>query len=211
MVRLLTSLTLLFWMLSETTLAQIDCNRKIVIVIDPGHGGNDLGAIGINECQEKDLVLKIAKKMVRINESLFDERYDIYLTRYTDTLVSLRQRAKLVNSVKADVFISLHCNHSDNPNAKGIEVFVPLKGKYIRESILMAHQLQLGMKQHIGYKSRGVKFANFQVLRETVDYCPTVLLELGFLSNSDEARHLNEEENVLAIALSILSGLGIKN
>lgn len=197
-------------MVPMTTLAQIDNNRKTVVIIDPGHGGNDAGAIGVNNCQEKDLVLKIAKAIVRVNETFLNNRYDIYLTRYTDTLVSLQQRAKLAKSVKADVFISLHCNHSNNPNARGIEVFVPLKGKYVRESILMAHQLQLGMKQHIGYKSRGVKFANFQVLRETVDYCPTVLLELGFLSNSDEVRHLIEEENVLAISLSILSGLKTK-
>jgi N-acetylmuramoyl-L-alanine amidase len=82
---------------------------------------------------------------------------------------------------------------------------------YIRESIQLAHQLQKGMLQNIGYQSRGVKFAYFQVLRETVDYCPTVLLELGFLSNQDEAQHLTEEENIVAIALSVLSGLRVKN
>ncbi len=210
MVRLLTSLILIFWMLPETTLAQIDNNGKTVVVIDPGHGGNDAGATGINECQEKDLVLKIAKQITSIAESLFENKYDIYLTRYTDTLVSLQHRAELAKTVKVDMFVSLHCNHSNNINAKGIEVFVPLKGEHLRKSILLAHQLQVGIKQHIGYKSRGVKFANFQVLRETVDFCPTVLLELGFLSNQDEALHLTEEENVLAIALSILSGLSTK-
>ena len=108
------------------------------------------------------------------------------------------------------MFISLHCNHSGNSSAKGVEVYVPKNGEYLRESILLAYQLQKGMRQNIGFKSRGVKFANFQVLRETVDYCPTVLVELGFLSNQDEAQHLTEDENVLAIALSLLSGLKIE-
>ncbi len=210
MARLLTLLALLFWMIPETVSAQTNITQKTVVVIDPGHGGNDSGAIGINKCQEKGLVLKIAKEIASVAESLFENKYEIYLTRYTDTLVSLRQRAKLAKSVKADVFVSLHCNHSDNSNAQGIEVFVPLNGKCVRESILLANGLQVGMLQNIGYKSRGIKFANFQVLRETVDFCPTVLLELGFLSNTDEARHLSEEGNVLAIALSILSGLKTK-
>lgn len=63
--------------------------QKKVIIIDPGHGGNDSGAIGINGTYEKDVVLKIAKEILKLNKSLFDSELDIYLTRYKDTLISL--------------------------------------------------------------------------------------------------------------------------
>lgn len=210
MVRVPTFLSLVFWLISFTTFGQSKEPSKTIIVVDAGHGGTDSGAVGINEVQEKYMVLAIAMEMESLNETLFGETYEIYNTRYTDTLIALSDRAKLARALNADLFVSLHCNHSENSNAKGVEVYVPTKGKYIRESIQLAHQLQKGMLQNIGYQSRGVKFANFQVLRETVDYCPTVLLELGFLSNQDEAQHLTEEENIVAIALSVLSGLRVK-
>lgn len=203
-------MVLVFWLFPFCGFGQQNVNRPLVVIIDPGHGGTDSGAIGINGIQEKDMVFKIAKKIVSLNESLFGKYYEIYLTRYTDTLISLEDRAKLARTVNADLFVSLHCNHSGNPSAKGVEVYVPRYGEHLQESILLAYQLQKGMRQNIGLKSRGVKFANFQVLRETMDYCPTVLVELGFLSNRDEAQHLTEGENILAVALSILSGLKIK-
>lgn len=207
MLRLLTFLCLAFWLVPLSGYGQLNESRKTVIVIDPGHGGTDSGAIGMNNYKEKDLVLRIAKEIVTLNESLFKNSYDIYLTRYEDSLISLGDRTRLARTLNADVFVSLHCNHSENENTQGLEVYVPSKGKFIRESILLASNLQNVMLQNIGYKSRGVKFGNFQVLRETIGYCPTVLVELGFLSNTDEAQHLTEEENVLAIALSILNGL----
>lgn len=209
MVRLLFTILLAFWLMPSNSFAQSQNDRKRVIVIDPGHGGTDFGAIDVNGNREKNLVLNVAKKIVELNESLFGNIYDIYLTRYTDTLISLKDRATLAKKLNADLFVSLHCNHSGNSSARGVEVFVTEKEKYTRESIQMAYQLQKEIRRNIGFKSRGVKFANFQVLRETVDFCPTVLLELGFLSNRDEAQHLTEEENILAIALSILSSLQI--
>ena len=83
------------------------------IVIDVGHGGKDSGAIGINKIQEKDIVLDIANAILKLNNEL-DNPLDIYLTRYRDTLISLSDRTKLAKSLKADLFVSLHCNHSDN-------------------------------------------------------------------------------------------------
>lgn len=94
-----------------------------VIVIDPGHGGKDSDAIGINGIQEKNVVLNIAKEILKLNRNIEDP-FDIYLTRYSDTLISLSDRTKLDKSLKADIFISLHCNHSDNPNARGIKIYV---------------------------------------------------------------------------------------
>lgn len=93
--------------------------QKKVVVIDPGHGGIYSGAIGINCLQEKDVVLKVAKEVLKLNKMLFDNELDIYLTRYTDSLISLSDRSRLAKSLKADVFVSLHCNASQNAS-KGI-------------------------------------------------------------------------------------------
>lgn len=173
------------------------------IVIDIGHGGKDSGAIGINGVQEKDVVLDIALEVLRLNEKS-NTPLDIYLTRYSDTLISLSDRTKLVKALNANVFISLHCNHSHNPNARGIEVYVgETHSEYSKESIWSAYQLQNEIKKQLEFESRGVKFANFQVLRETVDYCPSILVELGFLSNEDESRYLTHSNQNKTLAYLI--------
>ena len=180
------------------------------IVIDVGHGGKDSGAIGVNGVQEKDVVLDTALEILRLNEKS-ETPLDIYLTRYSDTLISLSDRTKLSKSLNADLFISLHCNHSHNPTARGIEVYVGKnESRNLKESIWLAYQLQNQFKKKLGFESRGVKFANFQVLRETVDYCPSLLLELGFLSNRDERDYYQNLESIKVLTLIIWNCL-IKN
>jgi len=177
------------------------------IVIDPGHGGIDSGAIGINGIQEKDIVLDIALEILRLNAQS-ENPQDIYLTRYNDTLISLSDRSKLAKTLKADVFISLHCNHSDNPNARGIEVYVcNATSKFSKDATWLAFQLQAEFKENLGFESRGVQFADFQVLRETVDYFPAVLLELGFLSNGDENGYYQNSASFQALSLVVLECL----
>jgi N-acetylmuramoyl-L-alanine amidase len=194
--------------LPSTVLGQTNGDRKHIIVIDPGHGGKDSGAVGVNGILEKDVVLKIAKQIEELNETTFKNQFEIYLTRYKDTLISLGDRSKLAKTLNADVFISLHCNHSNNPNARGIEVYVSKKkGKYSRKSILLAYDFQKGLKKNLGFESRGVKFVDFQVLRETSDYFPSILLELGFLSNWDENRYFKNNENYRGFGWSILKAL----
>lgn len=184
---------------------EIDAQKRIVI--DIGHGGKDSGAIGINGIQEKDIVLKIAKEIVSLNEES-EAPLDIYLTRYNDTLISLSDRTKLANALNADLFFSLHCNHSDNPNARGIEVYVGKnESRNSKESVWFAYQLQNQIKKQLGFDSRGVKFANFQVLRETISYCTSVLLEMGFLSNGDESKYYQKLESYQVLALVIWKSL----
>lgn len=177
------------------------------IVIDVGHGGKDSGAIGVNGIQEKDVVFDIANAILKLNNKM-EKPLDIYLTRYSDTLISLSDRTKLAKTLNADLFLSLHCNHSDNPNARGIEVYVAnATSQYSKDATWLAFQLQAAFSKELGFETRGVKFSNFQVLRETISYCASVLLELGFLSNRDEAEYLKQQENVFALALSILNSL----
>jgi len=95
---------------------EIDAQKRIVI--DVGHGGKDSGAIGINDIQEKDIVLKIAKEIVSLNEKS-KAPLDIYLTRYSDTLISLSDRTKLAKILNADLFISLWLFRSDGATCFG--------------------------------------------------------------------------------------------
>ena len=179
------------------------------IVIDVGHGGKDSGAIGVNGIQEKDVVLNIANAILELNNGL-DNPLDIYLTRYSDTLFSLLDRTKLAKALKADLFVSLHCNHSDNANARGVEVYVANKESVNQhDSTWLAFQLQDMLNKTLGFESRGVKFANFQVLRDTIDYCNSILVEMGFLSNLDEESYFTNDINLKALAHTILNFLKV--
>ncbi|MEP6262861.1 MAG: N-acetylmuramoyl-L-alanine amidase [Gillisia sp.] len=186
--------------------AQVGGGSK-VIIIDPGHGGRDPGAIGINEMKEKDIVLNLAKEILKLNKEKFN--YDIYLTRYTDTLVSLKNRTNLAKSLSADLFLSLHCNHSANPFARGNEIYVAntILSHNLETSILIANRLSLNFTKRLGIIQRGVKFSNFQVLRNTINNFPSLLIELCFLSNKEEAAFLSKKGIIQAMALLILESL----
>ena len=178
-------------------------NQKPIVIIDPGHGGIDSGAIGINGIKEKDVVLHVAREVIRLNGELFNDTLEIYLTRYSDTLISLGDRTKLANALKADVFVSVHCNQATRKKAQGIEVYFDGTD---RKSEELAMEFSCGLNHKLGFKTRGVKYANFQVLRETQNI-PSVLLELGFLSNWEEAEHNEKVTTISGYALLILETL----
>ncbi|MFD0863905.1 N-acetylmuramoyl-L-alanine amidase [Sungkyunkwania multivorans] len=204
MKKVLKNVSFVFLLLKMCIIFGQETSTQKRIVIDVGHGGKDAGATGVNGIQEKDVVLNIANTILKLNDKL-DKPLDIYLTRYTDTLISLSDRTRLAKALNADLFLSLHCNHSDNPNARGIEVYVSEKqSKYLDESTWLAFQFQAAFKKELGFESRGVKFEDFQVLRETVDNFAAVLLELGFLSNGDEANYVLKLKNISTISFAIL-------
>lgn len=177
------------------------------VVIDVGHGGKDSGAIGINGIQEKVVVLNIAKAMIRLNKAVLDDRLDIYLTRYCDTFVALSDRSRLAKVLKADVFVSLHCNASKTV-ARGVEVFgYAVEHRNTKASNSLGVCVLNEINQKLGLKKRGMKFANFQVPRETAFLCPSILIETGFVTDSHEAYYFLKSKNIEAMALAILMGL----
>lgn len=181
--------------------------QKKIVVIDPGHGGKDSGAIGFYGILEKDIVLDVAKAILNLNRTLFNNEFDIYLTRYKDTLISLSDRSRLAKSLLADGFVSLHCNASQ-VQSKGMEVYIHnSKYEHTKKSIAMGFSILQESGLELGFKTRGVKFANFQVLRETINYCASILIELGFITNTDESYYLSMNKNIKAMALAILIGI----
>ncbi|GBF20630.1 N-acetylmuramoyl-L-alanine amidase LytC precursor [Arenibacter sp. NBRC 103722] len=187
-------------------------NRRQMVILDPGHGGVDSGAIGINGIKEKDIVLEVAKEAIRLNKELFGNTLDIYLTRYNDTLISLSDRTKLVKILQPDVFISIHCNQAERKAAQGIEVYVQQTNSNTNfdlqfKSEILSKALLSEFDKALGFKIRGMKYANFQVLREAQFTCPGVLLEVGFLSNMEEAEHSRRKESVRGYAMVIIQAL----
>jgi N-acetylmuramoyl-L-alanine amidase len=202
-----------FTLLCNPTLAQVI--NKPIVVLDPGHGGVDSGAIGINGIKEKDVVLEVAMEVIRLNDILFDNTLDIYLTRYKDTLISLGHRTKLARALQPDYFISIHCNQATRNAAQGIEVYVqqPKPNRNLElqsRSETLAKTILREFDNSLGFRIRGRKYANFQVLRETQLTCPAVLLELGFLSNWEEAEHSKRKESVAGFALGVLQSLNLE-
>ena len=187
--------------------------EKKVIIIDAGHGGRDSGAIGINKGKEKDITLAIAKAMLMYNRTLLDNPYELYLTRYEDTLISLSHRTQLVRTLKPLLFISLHCNHAKNEKATGIEIYLHSKTSLENENQMESQVVALSMievlTERLGYRNRGIKRANFQVLRESIATSPAILVELGFLSNTDEASYLELKQHSNAVALALLMSIKI--
>ncbi len=95
---------------------------KRTIVIDPGHGGKDPGAIGPTGLKEKDVVLDVALKVRELLKS--DPQYDIVLTRDQDIFIPLNKRTEIANKINADLFISIHANASTNSYARGVETYL---------------------------------------------------------------------------------------
>lgn len=132
-----------------------EISTRKIIVIDPGHGGKDSGTISENQIREKDVVMAVANAILMINNTV-GSPMDIYLTRYSDTLITLSDRVKLAKVLKADLFLSLHCNHSDNPNARGIEVYISnTNSKFSNQATWVAFKLQSLLNKKLGFKSRG--------------------------------------------------------
>src|SRR5690625_1353986 len=160
------------------------------IMIDPGHGGNDPGAVG-SKSKEKDNVLKVAKKLKTLLEKY---GHTVKMTRSTDVFISLTQRANMANSWGADYFISLH-NNAASPSATGFETFV-YNGGVSQKTKQFQNAIHSAIASKIGIRDRGKKSANFAVLRQTK--MPAVLIEYAFISNVNDEKILINEVNKLA-------------
>lgn len=220
--------------------------RIDTVIIDPGHGGRDSGAVGPKGTKEKDIVLAISKEL----KKLFDERGEVnaVMTRSDDVFVGLYQRATAAKRSNGKLFVSVHANASKNRTARGMEVFFLSAAKTDdarmvedRENAAVAYEdnpsasrkmlngsnllsdIERDMASNVFLKesqdlcsilldsaipatrqeNRGVKQAGFYVLAGTLAAMPSILFEVGFISNPEEERMLNRISYQKRIAQSI--------
>lgn len=178
------------------------------IMLDPGHGGVDSGAVGPTGLREKDVNLAVAKKLANYLQPVAEVKMTRDCDRQlgSDENTDLRARVGIAESWQADYFISIHCNGGGS-SAKGIETFAYQPGGKGEQ---LAKAIQTELVKATGLVDRGVKFANYYVLRKTS--MPAVLLEMAFISNPAEEKLLKDpawqDRAARAIATGVAKHLG---
>lgn len=181
------------------------------VILDPGHGGKDSGAVGHRGALEKDINLRVAQK---VYEWLFG-LVDVKMTREDDRALGadenadLDARSKKANDWDADIFVSIHCNAIGDRNVGGTETYCHSLGG-LGESL--ANIVHGKLINTCGLVDRKVKTKNFAVLRQTK--MPAILIELAFISNLSEELLLSSDnfQNLCARAITegICEYLGVK-
>jgi len=175
--------------------------NKFSVVIDPGHGGIDPGAIGIGGIKESDVVLEVSKIVKKL---LSDKGVEGILTRKNEVDLDLPPRVSFANNIDADIFVSIHANASRGKrrDINGLETFYyrGWRGRLLAKNI----QKQI-MRVSPGSPDRGVKQGRFYVIKNTK--MPAVLVEIGFLTGRLDARRLEKSTHRKRIAYAIAKGI----
>lgn len=166
------------------------------VVIDPGHGGHDLGAAD-SYVYEKHINLDVSRRLER---SLKEAGFKTVMTRTKDEFIALSERSSIANRYRNAIFVSIHFNSSYRVAALGIETFYRTA-----ESEKLAQLVQKELIKNVGATDRGVKTANFAVLKNTKH--PAVLVEGGFVSNKDERSAMTDPLYRQVVADSIARGV----
>jgi len=170
------------------------------IVIDPGHGGQDPGAIGVSGVDESKVVYQIAKK---VNQLLKQENFKTLMTRGQNEFISLSGRAEMANRWPADLFISIHANSNNLSTIGGTATYAHWSAS--KKNWALAWYVQSEIMKRIQIEDNGLKAANFAVLRETK--MPALLIETAFLSNLHEEYLLNTHDFQQQVAEGIVAGI----
>ncbi len=220
--------------------------EKFTVVIDPGHGGKDPGAIGASS-REKDIVLSVGKQVGQLIQNNHSD-VDVVYTRKSDHFVALNRRAEIANKAHADLFISIHCNALDRrkKSPQGVETFVLglhrskdnlevakaenavimyeedystkyegfdpsqpesyiifefMANKFLDQSVYFASMVQNQLVNQSGRTNRNVRQAGFLVLREVA--MPSILIELGYISNPQEEKYMKSASGQSSLAKSV--------
>ncbi len=175
--------------------------NKFSVVIDPGHGGTDPGAIGIGGIRETDVVLEVSKI---VEQLLSDKGVKTKLTRKNEVNLDLPPRVFFANKINADIFVSIHANASRGKrrDINGLETFYyrGWKGRLLAKRI-QKHILRVSP----GSPDRGIKQGRFYVIKNT--RMPAVLVEIGFLTGRLDARRLEKTAHRKRIAYAIAKGI----
>ena len=176
---------------------------RAVVMIDPGHGGRDPGAVGIGGLRESSVVLPISQRVAAI---LQQNGVQAVLTRDSDYFVSLQGRVNLAQRANADLFVSIHANaiSMSRPEVNGLETYY-----YNNNSLSLARSIHNSVLQNVTVRDRNVRRARFFVLRRSS--MPSVLVEVGFVTGAEDAARLRstayQNQMADAIARGILQHL----
>jgi len=166
------------------------------VVIDPGHGGHDLGG-HYGKVYEKHLALDTS---MRLEHYLKASGYKTVMTRRSDSFISLPRRAAMGNRYRNSIFVSIHYNYTWKRDVCGLETFY-----HSRASKPLADYINDGMLRRTKVSNRGVKFTRYYVIRNARN--PAVLVECGFVSNSRERARMKDGSYRDAIARGIAEGI----
>lgn len=171
----------------------------VSILLDAGHGGSDPGC-QYYDTDERDITLSVTLKLGSILE---DMGYQVLYTREDDTYVSLTDRSDMANQLGVTVFVSIHVNAAESEEANGIETYYWTEGT--EDEALLASLVQEAVLETTGANDRGVRTANYWVIRKTD--MPAILVETGFLSNYEEWQNLTSSSYQKALAQGIADGI----
>jgi N-acetylmuramoyl-L-alanine amidase len=176
-----------------------------VIILDPGHGGENDGTkmVIAPYTKEKALALHTALK---VRDFLEQWGYKVRMTRTRDVFIPLAERVSFAETHKGHVFVSIHYNHAPNKNAQGVEIFYSDKNKFTNSSKALANSILDAICKRNHATSRGCHVGNFHVVRENTTM-PSVLVEGGFFSNVQEAQKLSNPHYVRNMSYSIAQGI----
>lgn len=171
------------------------------VVLDPGHGGSDSGAIG-GGLYEKNLNLEVAKLVA---EKLTKKNVYVYMTRSKDTTVSLEDRTNYSNEINPDIYVSIHTNSTVQEDSYGVETHYYKDDSYSLAQLIHSKFASAKNLKKWETKDRGVIKSRFYVINHTE--APSILIEMGFISNTQEREKLFTKERQEQIANSIAEGI----
>ena len=172
--------------------------KNAIIVIDPGHGGDDPGAVvNFSDKHEADHTLTTALLVKKELEAMGAK---VFLTRTNDSSVSLSERADISNKNNADAFISIHFDSAEDSSLSGTTTYY-----FSEKSENLSQTVNKYLARNLPLKNQGSRFQNFMVLRDNAR--PSILLELGYLNNQGDNKVISSEEYQQNIAKSIANAL----
>lgn len=187
----------------EKTVMLKRANDTYTVCVDAGHGGSDVGAVGLDGSYEKDDNLRLALKVA---DALKESGVTVILTRSDDSDTQLNSRSKIANKAKSDIFVSLHRNSTANPNTtKGIEIWIHSSGSersYAAADDILNNLEQVGISENRGVRigTQGDSDDDYAVIRDTD--MTSMIIEMGFMTSQDDLDYFNENIDNYAKAIS---------
>jgi N-acetylmuramoyl-L-alanine amidase len=176
------------------------------IVIDAGHGGKDPGTMSARGIKEKNINLATARAL---RDMLVSSGYRVYMTRDRDVFIPLEGRVQYAKMKQADLFVSVHTNANRSSSLRGLEVYYvkssQASGQRYRQATMYLSSMVLKASDRLGIATRKAAGAGYFVLRNNV--CPSVLVEIGYLSNRSDERLLTtiayQKQVAAAVAMAV--------